>query len=197
MKITNLTTQKKDENRVNIFIDGKFVFSLSLQEVLDEKLKIGTELSDSDVSRLKKVSSDGKLKMRMVEWLALRPRSERELRDYLRKKSVDEDLQIKLIETAQRYNWQNDEQFTRWWIEQRTRKQRSKTYIKNELRSKGVSNEIINTAFAGSDFSEHDQLVTIIAKKRTLAKFTDDKKLIEYLMRQGYRYSDIVDALAE
>ncbi|MFO0882081.1 MAG: regulatory protein RecX [Candidatus Saccharimonadales bacterium] len=197
MKITNLTSQKKDENRVNIFIEGKYSFSLSLQEVLDEKIKVGIELDEHDITRLKKISSDGKLKMRMVEWLALRPRSERELKDYLRRKSVDEELQTTLINTAQKYNWQNDETFTKWWIEQRTRKKRSKTFIVSELRSKGISSDIIDASFADAHFSESEQLKELIAKKRTLTKFTDDKKLTEYLIRQGFRYSDIVDALAE
>ena len=197
MRITNLTSQKKDENRVNIFIDGKFAFSLSLQEVLDEKIKVGLELDEHDVAKLKKISSDGKLKMRMIEWLALRPRSERELKDYLRKKAVDEELQITLISTAQKYNWQNDKTFTKWWIEQRTRKKRSKTFIVSELRSKGIASDIIDASFINSSFSELEQLKELIAKKRTLAKFTDDKKLTEYLMRQGFRYSDIVEALAE
>lgn len=198
MKITNLSIQKKDENRVNIFIDGAFVFSLSLQEVLDEKVKVGTELSSSDIERLKKISTDGKLKMRMVEWLALRPRSERELKDYLRKKSVDDELQSRLVSEAQKYNWQNDETFTRWWVEQRIRKQRSKQYIRSELRNKGVASEIIDAALADAAVQDRSQLKLLIEKKRKQTRYaTNEQKLIEYLARQGYSYSDIKEALAE
>lgn len=197
MKITNLTTQKRDENRVNVFIDGSFALSLNLQEVLDEKIKVGMELTEADVSRLQKVSSDGKLKARMVEWLALRPRSERELKDYLRKKSVDDTLQEQLISTAKKYNWQNDALFAKWWVEQRLRKQRSKQFIRNELRTKGVASEIIDNALLETGLQDSNQLKLLIDKKRKQLRYTDDQKLKEYLLRQGYNYSDIKEALAE
>ena len=38
-KITDLRVGVRDENRVNVFLDGKFAFSLTIEQVADFKLK--------------------------------------------------------------------------------------------------------------------------------------------------------------
>src|SRR5690606_12171947 len=97
MKITSIKQQVKNPERASIFVDGKYAFSLSLNELVAEGLKIGQELDDVEQKRLKKVSDDGKLKARALEWVMNRPRSVREFRDYMFRKKADPDLADKLI----------------------------------------------------------------------------------------------------
>jgi regulatory protein len=88
MKITAIKQQVKNPERVSIFVDGKYEFSLSLDELVKYKLKNNQELDKANVKKFKKISADGKLRARALEWLLNRPHSEREFRDYLyRKKS--------------------------------------------------------------------------------------------------------------
>jgi len=197
MLITKLSEQIKRPERVNIFLDGKYSFSLTISQLLDEKLKVGQEISEADEKRLKKLSDDGKLKMRTLEWLMLRPRSAKELHDYLKRKGQEPDQILGWQTEFQAHNYQNDESFARWWVEQRRNKQRSAAYIKQELRSKGVDSETISAVLAEESTSDNEALKMLIEKKRRNAKYQDNQKLTEYLMRQGYRYSDISDALAE
>ena len=56
---------------------------------------------------------------------------------------------------------------------------------------------MIDDALATSTIDDKSALKELVAKKRLLLKYQDDKKLIEYLMRQGYYYSLIKDVLAE
>ena len=46
MKITTIKQQVKNPERASIFVDGKYSFSLSLNELVAEKLKIGQEIDD-------------------------------------------------------------------------------------------------------------------------------------------------------
>lgn len=196
MVITKITEQQKNKTRVNIYIDNKYSFSLSLQQVLDEGVKIGKELQEPDLEYLKKISDEGKLKLRTQEWLSLRPHSEKELRDYLRRKKVEPEQTEFLVASAKRNGYQNDESFAKWWVEQRRAKNKSQIFIRRELRVKGVEAAIIETAMqAGGD--ENASLNRLIQKKRTQTRYQDTQKLTAYLLRQGYRYSDIVEALAE
>jgi len=92
MKITSIKQQVKDPERVSIFVDGKYSFSLNLSELVSQKLKNNQELSEADIKRLRKISEDGKLKARALNWLLMRPHSEREFRDYLKRKKAEPDL---------------------------------------------------------------------------------------------------------
>lgn len=197
MKITKITEQVKNKDRVSIYIDGAYAVSLTLGQFLDEKLKVGAEIGDHGLKRLQKLSADGKLKIRAMEWLIIRPRSARELSDYLRRKKVESDEIGHWVDLLQQSGLQNDTNFARWWVQQRRNKQRSASYIRQELRSKGVEQDVINEVLAEDTTTDSSSLKALIDKKRRNARYQDDKKLTEYLLRQGYRYSDIVEALAE
>ena len=86
MKITNLKSGVKNPNRVNVFVDDKYSFSLDLTQVVDFKLKIGQEITPEKLAELKSASDFGKLYQRTLEWALIRPRSVRETRDYLQRK---------------------------------------------------------------------------------------------------------------
>lgn len=198
MIVTALKAQIKNPNRVSVFIDGKYSFSLNLDELLATKLKTGKEISDPELKKLHQLSSDGKLKMRAFEWLMIRPKSVRELRDYLRKKGASDELANNIITDAQKINYQNDMNFAIWWVEQRrSSKQRSARYITQELRSKGVSVETIKEVIDDNETTDVDTLRILVTKKRRAARYSDDQKLIEYLARQGYSFSLIKEVLAE
>src|SRR3989344_6400241 len=98
MQITSMKQQVKNPERVSIFVDGKYEFSLTLDELLQQRLKNGTELDKADVKRLKKVSVDGKLRIRAIEWLLNRPHSVREFRGYLYRKKAEPELMEAFIE---------------------------------------------------------------------------------------------------
>ena len=90
--ITNLKQGVKNPNRVNVFINGKFAFSLDVAQVVDLKLKIGLVVSEEQLAEYKKASEFGKLYQRALEWALMRPRSEREIHDYLNKKIYEKKL---------------------------------------------------------------------------------------------------------
>ena len=198
MVITAIKAQVKNPNRVSIFVDGKYSFSLSLDELLQAKLKNSLEITSQELKKLQQLSSDGKMRMRTFEWLMIRPRSERELIDYLRKKQASDELIQKIVVDAKSRNYQNDTAFSKWWVEQRrTGKQRSARFISQELASKGVSREIISEVLAEDETTDIDVLRILVQKKRRSVRYADEQKLIEYLARQGYSFSLIKEVLAE
>ena len=67
MIITNIKQGLKKQNRVNVFVDGKFAFSLGVAQVVDLGVKVGVELSEERLEELKKASEFGKLYQRALE----------------------------------------------------------------------------------------------------------------------------------
>ena len=86
--VTAIKPAVKNEHRVNIFIDDEYSFSLDLAQVVDIKLKVGQRLSPEKITEYKHLSEFGKLYQRTLEWVLTRPHSERETRDYLKRKKL-------------------------------------------------------------------------------------------------------------
>lgn len=84
MKITDIRAAVRDENRVNIFIDNEYSFSLDISQVVELKIKVGREISEEELTEFRKASEFGKLYQRALEWVLIRPRSIKETQDYLR-----------------------------------------------------------------------------------------------------------------
>src|SRR6266478_5266308 len=142
MKITSLKQQVKNPERVSIFVDEKYSFSLSLDELIKHKLKKDDELSEGDVKKFKKISADGKLRARALEWLMNRPHSEREFRDYLyRKKAEPEQIEALVSEFTSK-GYLDNTKFTIWLFELQARRGKSNRAIRADLFKKGIAKEI-------------------------------------------------------
>ncbi|HEU0266405.1 MAG TPA: RecX family transcriptional regulator [Candidatus Saccharimonadaceae bacterium] len=87
MKITAISAQVRNPDRVNISIDGKYRFSLDIFQLADLSIKVGRELDETELAELEQESEFGKLYTRALEYTMLRPHSAREIRDYLWRKT--------------------------------------------------------------------------------------------------------------
>lgn len=195
LKITDLRQGVKNQNRVNVFVNSVYSFSLDISQVVDFHLKVGMEIGNEQLEEFKKASEFGKLYQRALEWTLARPRSVREVRDYLNKKVFEKKLDKRYVETITERliekGFLNDASFAKWYVENRfVKKGVSQKRLKMELAKKGVSAEIVEMALHGSERNDEDEIRKIIAKKR--AKY-DDEKLIAFLCRQGFSYQLVQD----
>jgi regulatory protein len=194
-QITSITPQVKNQNRVNIFVDGKYSFSLDITQLVDFKLKVGQQLGQSEIDNLKRASESGKLYQRTLEWALTRPRSVKETRDYLYRKQAAPEDSDNIIAKLTAKNYLNDENFARIWVENRyTSRGISRRRLELELRKKGISAQIIEQVFAETSRHDSTEIVKIIHKKRN--KY-DDQQLIQYLVRQGFDYESAKTAVLE
>jgi regulatory protein len=196
MKITAIRQQVKNSERASIFVDGKYSFSLSLTELVQERLKNNEEIDGSRLKKLKKLSEDGKLRMRAMEWVMNRPRSIREFKDYMYRKKADEGLRDQLIEDFTARNYLNDENFARWLVDMRGRSGKSDRQIRAELFKKGIDRETVDQVLEEGESSEEERLRLVLAKKGNLPRYRNDpQKLAQYLTRQGFSWTIIKQVL--
>jgi regulatory protein len=198
MKITSIKQQVKNPERVSIFIDGKYSFSLSLDELVGQKLKNNQELNEAEIKKLKKISEDGKLKARALVWVLGRPHSTRELRDYLFRKKADKDLVEQFVEEFTSKNYLNDSKFAEWFAELKQRAGKSNRQIQAELYKKGISRQLVDATLQERGNDELERLKILVAKKSRSSRYKNDPlKFKQYLARQGFGYQDIEEALKE
>ena len=196
MKIKAIKQQVKNPERVSVFVDEKYSFSLSLDELLAQKLKKDQELSQADVKRLKKISDDGKLRARALEWLLNRPHSIREFKDYLYRKKADPELAAALVQEFSDKNYLNEQKFGEWLIELHRRRAKSNRAIQAELYKKGLGRELIDELMQKGGGNEEQRLKELITKKRKSSRYKNDpQKLAQYLATQGFSWQDVKQAL--
>lgn len=207
MKITAITAQQKDKNRLNVMVDGKYRFSLDIFQYADLGIKVGKDYSEEELHTLETESQFGKVYARALEYCLMRPHSSREVRDYLyrktrdtrtktgeTKKGVAPEITERVFERLIEKGYIDDEKFTRYWVENRSlTKGASQRKLQAELQAKGVDRTIIEQQLTASSRSDDDELAKVIAKKRN--RYPDDQKFMQYLARQGFSYDDIKQAL--
>ena len=197
--ITKISPAVHSERRVNIFVDGAYSFSLDVAQMVDFKLKVGQQLSLSELSDLKKASNFGKIYQRAIEYVLVRPRSIREVKDYLKRKQqlyVSPDNSTSSISSQDIENiifrlidkqYLDDKKFAEYYIVNRFHKKGiSQKRLQLELTKKGVDSAIIAEVFSNAPRDDATEIKKIITKKRT--RYSDDQKLIQYLVRQGFSY---------
>lgn len=207
MKITAITVQARNKNRVNVAVDGRYRFSLEIAQMVELGLKTGAEFTEDELVALEEESMYGKVYARALEYCFVRPRSAREVREYLYRKTrprrqkdgtvkpgISTGLAERVFDRLVEKNHIDDVRFTNFWVEnRRTRQGSSARKLAAELQQKGVDRALIDTALSDTERSDDTEIQKVIAKKARL--YNDPKKLMAYLARQGFSYDDIKVAL--
>lgn len=140
-----------------------------------------------------------------LRFLSYRPRSEKEVRENLKKKKASDSIIDLIIKKLQEQKFLNDREFTRWWIEQRTLvKPTGKRLIKIELIKKGIDKELIDEMFYGVQGLVQNELEMarkLVQRKINKYKGLDRQKIYQrlggFLSRRGFDYDTIKKAIDE
>jgi len=139
-----------------------------------------------------------------LRYLSYRPRSEKEILDYLKKKSakipaLTEEMIYQIVEKLKSYNFINDKDFAKFWIEQRIKhKHKPIRAIEFELKQKGINRDMMDeylSQFEDQSKFDLDNAKELADKKMNFYRNLDPKKRNEkvmgFLLRKGFSY-DIV-----
>jgi len=193
-KVTAIRTGKSRGRRVNLFLDGSYVFSLESEVALKENLRVGQELSQDQIEALARVDGQQRCLNTAVHYLSYRPRSEAELRKRLSQRDFDHDNIEAVLKLLKQQALVDDVAFAQFWRDNRQSfRPRSRWLTKLELRQKGVAEDIIEQVVATID-DEDSAYRAAMSKLRSLPQ-TDYQnfrhRLGEYLKRRGFSYGVI------
>lgn len=198
MKVTAIKQQVKRAGRYSIFVDDRYSFSLSADALLDSKIVIGLELDQKQIGEYKQLSEDDKIYANVLNYLAIRPRSEWEIETYLKRKKATPSLSEAILNKLSINRLIDDRKFAEAFVrDRRLLRPTSRRKLILELRKKHVKDSVIQEAIGSEASDEQQALVEIIVRKRRQTRYQDDLKLMQYLARQGFGYGDIKTALQE
>jgi regulatory protein len=196
--VTRISPQVKRDGYYNIYINDKYELSLSELDLASFQLKTNQPIDEKKLEELKKAYTKSKSYNFAIRYLALRPRSIKEVRDYLIIRKGFSDFEVDYtVERLVSENYLNDTDFAEMWVRNRILlSPKSNKVLRLELIKKGIDNSTIDSVL--SDIGKDEQLDILnrlIEKKMRQSKYHDKQKLTEYLSRQGYAYDLIKQAM--
>ena len=188
-KITALKIQKKDPNRVNVYLDDNFGFGI--HKSLAAELRIGEELSVAQIEQFELRDEEEKAYQRALRYLSRRPHAEREIRDKLSRNRIPSEICERVIERLRDASLVDDAAFAEAWVEnRRLYRPRGAKALRHELRQKGVQAGAIDLALR--EFDEEGAAWEAgrkaVRRYRSLPLETARKRMQGYLARRGFSY---------
>ena len=186
--------RKGRNKRVNVYLDDEFAFSLEADVAVQEGLRVNQELTPERVEEIASSNNYRRCYNAAALILTYRPRSEPELRNRLLEKGYPDTSIDQVLSRMKEQGLVNDNTFAEFWKENRdTFSPRSQWLTAQELRRKGVSEEII-TRVVGTIDDEDAAYRAARKKARNLPRYDYQnfyRRLGDYLQRRGFSFEVI------
>ena len=199
--ITKIEVGKRNKERVNIYIDEEYAFSISAELIYKENIKVKEKI---DVDSLKKLADEDnyiKCKNTALKTIERTYKSEKELAQKLALKGYDDHIINRTINFMKEYNLLNDNNYATMYVKDKSRNI-GKKKIKYSLLQKGIDEEIIESELEKINNDEVKAIVYEMALKKykVFSKRENDnykltQKLYRFLMGKGYDYDLIKDVV--
>ncbi|MGG3562839.1 recombination regulator RecX [Neobacillus rhizosphaerae] len=207
--ITKITTQQKNIDRFNVFMDygkGKgeeFAFSVDSDVLIKFQLKKGMELDDFSFLEIQYQDDIRKAYNLAINYLARRMRSEKEIKDYLLKKELNEPVINEVLHRLISQKYINDQEYAFAYVRTLANTtDKGPDLIKMELKEKGIKEDILIQALEEYPREQQIEKATKMSEK-FLQKNTKEsikiqkQKLEHLLLRKGYPFEVIQIAVNE
>lgn len=192
MKITALKKQKRNPDRVSVFLDDSFAFGL--EAITAAYLRVGQTLSEADIEKLQQDDTVEQAKQAAFRYLSYRPRSVDEVRRRLLKQEYPEAMVEDVLQRLLTLKLLDDAAFAKYWVEQRENfKPRSRMALQQELLQKGIARDVIETALADLDETAAARRAAEkkVSRWSHLPEDEFRKKMGGYLQRRGFHFGII------
>lgn len=201
MPIITSIKQQKNKNRVNVYLDDKFAFGIDLDNFVLLHLKVDAELTDKEVEDIVRKAEFQKTLDKLLRFATIRPRSEKEITDYFRRKKVHESMHEELLAKLKHFELLDDLKFAKWWVEQRGNfKPKPRRILKIELTKKGIVKEIIESVMGETEVDEEKMARELIKRKeykwRGLEAREAKQKMSQYLAGKGFGW-DVIEKVVK
>jgi regulatory protein len=191
-QITALQVQKRNPQRLNVYLDGEFAFGLS--RLVAAWLRVGQVLSDEKIAQLQIEDEREVAHQHALRLLERRERSAAEIRQSLVKHQYSAEVIDQVLERLSQSGLVNDERFAQLWVENQSQfRPRSRKALAYEMRQRGIATTAIEQALNKITTEDEEELAYQAAcKQARKLKNLDWKdfrvKLGGFLARRGFSY---------
>lgn len=200
-KITKITQAVKHKDRVHLELDNKYWVTITKDQLVGLGLYKGQSVDAEEKKKIEEQANLQKVTNKVLDYIAIRPRSTKEVERYMEKKGL-EDLKEEVLLYLNERKYLDDDEFTKWYVENRVSfGVHGPNKIKAELTKLGVSSstigKVIKEALEDKE-SQEEQMDTIVAYITKIAprikakdKYELQNKIFSRLAGRGFQYEDI------
>ena len=200
--ITKITPQKNNLHRKSVFLNGRFAFGADEVLIREFHLEEDKRLSPQELKQILWSADREKLKEKAYRYLAIRPRSEKELRQKLRLKGAGAKLIEEVVGELKDKGLIDDQKFAQSWAESRmANKPMGKFLLRRELLQKGIKRDTIEQVVQET-YREEDEVElarNLLRRKARMYKNPEEvkikKRMADFLLRRGFSYDVVRQAI--
>ena len=189
--ITKLEYQKNNPDRANLYLDDKFYCGISVELCIKEHLKSGIEIDEERLNELILEDEKGVAFSKAINYVSNNYKTKKQVKDYLYKKGYNKNTIVYVIDKMEEYKYLDDESYAKQFVLTYSKKY-GKLKLISGLRSKGISDTIIDNLFDGDVEIKSD--IESVASKYLKNKILDEKtylKLSRFLYSRGFEFDEI------
>jgi regulatory protein len=202
--ITQISKQKKDRKRYNIYLDNEFYCGLYDDTIIKFGLCRGDEISEKKINEIVNFDEYIYGKKIAFDYLSYRIRTVSEIKKKLRSKKISDESIGKVLKHLAELGLTNDEEFAAQLVKEKIKnKPVGRKVLKQKLFEKGISKEVSENVLEKT-FSEVDEKELAM---RNFRKYkpklegieinSQKKKTFDYLARKGFDFDVIKEIINE
>jgi regulatory protein len=201
MKITSIEKRNKNKDKIAVYIDNSYSFTIAEEDYISLHLYEEKDLNDEEINNIKSNVNYRAAKSEAVKYISYKFRSKKEVSDKLLEEGYEENVVENVLEELAGMGYINDKIYAQKYIFDRSKlKPKSSKLLKLELGIKGIKSEIVDEILL--DYEIDDNLVAEGLARRKFGKYdiTDEKvvrKIQSFLQHRGFDYEIINKTLKD
>lgn len=195
--ITKVEVQKKNKNRVNVFIDEEYKFACDEELVYRYKLTKGQKVDIKEIEEIAEEDNFIKGKNYAFRIIEKSYKAKSQVVDKLKGRGYDDKVINRIMSLLEEYNLIDDKVYVKAYIKDNLSKQGKMKLLYN-LKSKGIKEDIIISELQNISDNSLEEAAFLVAekkylllKKRETDTFKIKQKLSSFLLSRGYEYEII------
>ncbi|MEG0979471.1 MAG: regulatory protein RecX [Oscillospiraceae bacterium] len=195
-----ITSKKGKGNKIHISVDDEYRATVDADFWFSGTVRSGDEITEDELTALLDAVGFRRAYSRALDIISRRDHTKKELVQKLSQK-VDKEIAIQVADKIEELGLINEENYAQMLAHDlQIRKGMSPFRIRQELLRRGVSREISQNITDELDTDDKQCIINLLNSKfasRNLADEKDLRRTINSLIRLGYQYSDIKNAIDE
>lgn len=200
--VTSVQAQKKDPERVSVFLDDAFAFGLAADVAVAEGLRKGRRLTPEDQLALLQKEEVIRARQAALDYVSRGGKTTTEVRRSLARRGFSEGAVEDAIEKMEGYGYLDDAAYASAFVRGRSASRgHGPQRLRADLIKKGVSRDAIDRALEELDADALADSARQLAAQRWRALSGEEdlrkrkKKTTDFLLRRGFSFDQVREAL--
>lgn len=196
-----ITSKKGKGNKIHISADGEYIATVDCDFWYSGNIINGDDITQDELTAFLEAVSFRRAHNRALDILSRRDHCKKELAKKLEQKMVDKEIAQDVVNAIEDVGLINEEEYAKRLAQELLRRKGMSSFrIKQELISRGLPREFAENAVNDLDTDDKECIIKLLNTKFLSRNLSDEKELrrtVNALVRLGYQYCDIKNAIEE